>query len=688
MKQSNKRHILGRYALVLLGMIFMSILIIYQTFKTTIVKADLWNQKADSIVSCDSVLFPQRGKILADNGTVLAATLNYYEVRFDWRASGIKPDTLERVLPVLCDSLAQIDNIRTSEEWKDYMLKGREKNSRGFLLFKQVTYTQLERIKKFPFIKKGVVGTRKDVRIKPYGSLAARSVGTAGPLMNAKREIINDKLIHGRNGLEMALDTFLYGIPGVKKRIQLNSGFMNWGVTPATPGYDVTTTINVQLQDIVENELNAMLEETGSKWGTAVLMEVATGEIKAISNLERDSVTGKYVEGVNHAVLRYEPGSVMKPISMMIALEDGVVTDINKPWPTGSEWIYCKRAIRDPHGGAALSARQIIEMSSNIGMSKLTVLYGKYGKDPAKFRDRLEEMGFFEPFNSGIAGELVPLVSRLNNSDSCRVALTRQCFGYSTGIPPLRLLAMYNAIANNGRYVAPHLVKQFSRNGVVDSIVETPVIRERVCSPENAAKLRIMLHDVVWGSHGTARRWLQSDLVEIAGKTGTAYVLDHGQYGSQRRLSFCGFFPYESPKYSCIVLMKGADRGAAASSGMVLKNVALKMYARGYLGSKADYTTAKNESTINPTIYSKSKSRRDEICKAYKISNSCIPKPTTQATTGVPNVKNMNVRDAIAILEARGLKVKLDGTGFVAAQSIAPGEKYQRGQTIILTLRI
>ena len=703
-RKNNKKHIFFRYIFIVAAMVLFSTYIVWGLVKTTVVDAARWNAKADSLLTITKSIEPERGKLLADNGTVLAANLTFNTVRVDF-SDVAKHDTVFRAqLPALCDSLAVFDNSRTPQQWQEELLRaydtqvgkpGKKHRNHAYRLFKRMlTNNEYARVVPFPYFnekfRNGLYCEAEHRRTKPYGTMASRSIGIVG------RDTLSSEQ-HGRAGLEMALDSLLYGKPGVAKRIQLNSGIVDAESVPAVNGYDIMTTINVSLQDIVETELYNMCVETEAEWGTCVLMEVATGEIKAISNLEKLKNGDGYVEGVNHAVLGYEPGSVMKPISMMVALEDGIVSNIDAPMVTGSVWNYEGRPIRDTHGGAQLTPRQIIETSSNIGMSRIIV--SRYASDPGKFHDRLEGMGFFEPMHTGIGGERPPRIPRLGRGRGDRIALTRMAFGYATEIPPLSTLAIYNAIANDGKYVRPRLVKKLSREGEPDSIVPVSYIREQVCSPENARKLRIMLHDVVRGSRGTARRWVQDTHVEIAGKTGTAYVTENGQYTARKRLAFCGFFPYDSPKYSCIVLMSGANRGAAASSGMVLKNVALKMYARGMLGEPPSYAVAGEadgkpvqHDVTSPTFVASAKAELRHILQSglsmrnAKVKVFKTPAPVTPGG-GVPDVRGMSVREAISRLERAGLCVRFNGQGYVASQSLPPGTDYARGQVINLDLR-
>lgn len=707
MKQNNKRHILARYAIVVGMMLLFSTMIAWNLFKTTVVQAAEWNEKANTVLMSTTPIEPERGKLLADDGTVLAANLQYYVLRIDWFTEGIKTDTLMKDIGPLCDSLAVFDNSMTAAQWKQKILSDRKdildapkrvgpdgkkgKKNRAYKLFPyMLTHKEYERVRQFPFLcraknKNGFYTERHNRRIKPYGDMAARSIGNVG-------QDTTSSSIHGRSGLEMALDSLLYGKPGVARNIQLTNGIVRGESVPALCGYDITTTINVQLQDIVENELNYMCIETGARWGTCILMEVATGEIKAISNLELNEETGNYVEGRNHAVLGYEPGSVVKTISMMVALEDGIVTDINAPIATGSDWMYAGRNISDrPHGAATRTPREIIETSSNIGMAKLIVK--DYGQNPGGFRKRLEQMGFFEPFNTGIGGETTPNFPVLGNKNWDKLSLTRQAYGYATTIPPLYTLAMYNAIANDGKFVRPHLVKKLSREGEPDSIIPVTYIRKQVCSAENAQKLRIMLHDVVWGDHGTARHWVKDDKVEIAGKTGTAFTNAGGQYGGQKRLAFCGFFPYDKPKYSCIVLMLGANVGAGASSGMVLKNIARKMYAHGLLGGAADLNDAEKpdgdkDKKNYPTLFaSMNDYAANNIKRGLNVKSAHRFARPAKVEKGVPCVIGLDIRQAIRILEDAGLCVKFTGSGMVTSQSLAAGSSFTRGQQINLHLR-
>ena len=688
-KRKNRDYIMGRYIFIMVGIILVAIAVAVRLFSTTVIHAAEWEAKAESL-NRTRVVEPERGKILADDRTVLAANVNFYVPRLDLRSEGIKEDTLMRYLKPLCDSLAVISPYRTARQWEEqisdaYTHRYTKRGVRSFPIGNKLTYSQLQRMKKFPFIKlgsskSGFYYEEQPRRCNPYGRMAARSIGKIA-YDTVKRRVA------GSSGLERALDDMLYGEPGEASSAQYANSIGLWEHKPAKKGYDVLTTINVALQEIVEQELSAVCKSSEADWGTAVLMEVNTGEIKAISNLKYYPKIDDYMEGENHAVMGYEPGSVMKPISMMMALEDGIVSDLDATIATGHSFAYAHaRPITDSHGMASMRIRDVIAYSSNIGMAK--IILRRYESQPGMFHHRLREMGFFDPLNIGISGETVPVVDSVGNKNWDRVKLSRMAYGYSTLIPPICTLAMYNAIANGGRYVRPRLVQRFMREGEPDSIVPLTYIRDQVCTPGNARKLAEMLRNVV--EYGTGKS-LRNDQVAIAGKTGTCYVTEVGRgYSSKKRLSFCGFFPYENPKYSCIVVMEGANCGAARSSGTVLKNVALKLYSLGMLNNISDFHASEQKSTTRPTFFATAADRSNN---SKLVANAGIKElkrfrsPRNVTDGEVPEVIGLGAREAISRLEAAGLKVKLHGYGYVARQSVRAGTKAEKGVVVELTLR-
>lgn len=706
MKQNNKKHILFRYGLISLFFIFFGILVMIKLFNTTVIEASAWNDRAHRELSRIDTIRPERGNILADNGNILACNLKVYDIKIDLRHNKVK--ALRAIPWAKVDSLAdsldvhypRVKNLHAHPDtFKKYswhtrlrreLEKDPDKRTRALRLARNKTLEDFEKVKSFPFLKdfkgKGfrnpLYKEERNIRMYPYGRMAYRSIGRVNE--NAKT-----RQIHGYSGLEKDLDSLLYGHPGLAKKVALTNGFTNWVATPAIRGYDIRTTIDIDLQDMLEEELHTVCSDSKAEWGTAILMEVKTGEIKAISNIELLE-DGTYGEALNRAVLPFEPGSVMKPISLMIAFEDGLVKSVN-------DQVSCAPFQRtsDPHGAGMKTMKQVIEQSSNPGIAR--VIFKGYEKDPARFHDRLKELGFFEPIRSGIAGECTPRIRKLLPKDSRgnnitmtarHLDLARQAYGYNTELPPLFTLAVYNAIANGGRYVRPHLMKRLIDEHGKDSVIPIQYIRDRICSEETARKVSECIAEVVWGEHGTARA-VRDDRVKVVGKTGTAYPVEKGAYNTaKRRYAFAGFFPYENPQYSCITLVLGpSGTSANRTSGQVVKNMAVKMYSRGKLNNSSSYTTDKKGG--KPIVVGSEKCDNQMLASSIGASGMKHYKTAKDHAHGVvPDVKGYDAPSAVKLLEERGINVKLSGSGYVVAQSIPAGTRARQDQTITLHLRI
>lgn len=706
LKQNNKKHILFRYGLICLFFIIFGVAVMIKLFDTTIIEAKDWNERARRELSRMDTIRPERGNILADNGNILACNLKVYDIKIDLRHNKIKSlraipwtsidslaDSLDVYYPRIKDLHAHPDTF-AKYSWRTRLYRELEKDPdkrpRALRLARNKTLEDFQKIKSFPFMKdfkgKGfrnpVYKEERNIRMYPYGRMAYRSIGRVNE--NSKT-----RQIHGYSGLEKDLDSLLYGKPGLAKKVALTHGITNWVSVPAQRGYDIRTTIDIDLQDLLEEELHNICTESKAEWGTAILMEVKTGEIKAISNIELLD-DGTYGEALNRAVLPFEPGSVMKPISLMIAFEDGLVKSVN-------DMVSCAPFQRtsDPHGSGMKTMKQVIEQSSNPGIAR--VIFRGYEKDPAKFHDRLEELGFFEPIQSGIAGECTPRIRKLLPKDSRgnnitmtarHLDLARQAYGYNTELPPLFTLAVYNAIANGGKFVRPHLMKGLINEDGVDSIIPIRYIRDRICSEETARKVRECIAEVVWGEHGTARA-VRDDRVKVVGKTGTAYPVEKGVYNTaKRRYAFAGFFPYENPQYSCIALVLGpSGTSANRTSGQVVKNMAVKMYSRGKLNNSSYFASDNNGS--KPIIVGSEKCNNQMLASSIGAKGMKHYKTAKDHTHGVvPNVKGYDAPSAVKLLEERGINVKLSGSGYVVAQSIPAGTRTKPDQTITLHLRI
>lgn len=707
---TRRRHIYGRYIIMSAFILILSGLCVVFLINTTVIHAKEWNAKGDSTLSGTIAIPPLRGDILAADGSILATNLHYYNVRIDFRASRINELKYLESIDSLADTLAYYYPERSRAEWYAHLRKPIDKpkkdRSRSYLLLKHIPYAEMMRVKTFPYFRRssnpnrtGFTSERVLLRHYPYHDMARLSIGRVG-------QTAENPEIRGISGLEQALDSVLFGQNGEAEKVLFTHGASYWTTKQPENGATVTTTIDVTMQDILEKELGEMLMECKGEWGSAMIMEVATGDIKAISNLDRDTVGGRgYIEAMNHIVQAYEPGSVIKVISMLTALEDGYA-NLNRVYPIGGSYAYAGgNPIRDTHSPGSLPVSRFIEYSSNIGMTKLIAPH--YEGNLNGFRERLRKIGFFDRFNTGMARERTPYFPTLDPKAGGRVSLSRMIYGYASMVPPLYTCAIYNAIANDGKFVRPRLVKELKLSNGRDSVIPVSYIRESICSPENAAILRKMMHDVVWGEGGTAKG-LRNSVVEIAGKTGTAGIAIErprdkdgkpilssipfkGGYreGKHNRVAFCGFFPYDNPKYTMIVVISDPQGpyGPAPTSGTVLRNVALKLYARGLLDNVSDYK--ENPVQSRPTFYGTNNTGRNGVLRKSLNVESSVALQTSKRSYDrftVPDVTGLGIREALVKIEEAGLTVRFNGTGYVTAIEPPAGTHLAPGGKVSVTL--
>lgn len=705
---TRRLHIHGRYILISALVLALAFTCVVFLINTTVIHADEWRAKGDKSIAGTRAIHPLRGDILAADGSIMATNLHCYNVRIDFHAPRINELHYKNSIDSLADSLALYYTHRTRQQWRDHLYKPlsvkKTDRSRSYLLLKNITKAEVDRLKTFPYFRRSTNPNRTGLTIEkvlvrhyPYREMARLSIGRVG-------QTAENPEVHGISGLEHALDSILYGTEGVATRLQSTRGVMHWHTQPAIDGAHVTTTIDITMQDILEHELGQMLMECKGEWGSAMIMEVGTGDIKAISNLDRTDDGSGYIESRNHIVEAYEPGSVIKVISMLTALEDGYAR-LGAVYPIGSSYAYAGGSpIRDTHSPGSLPVSRFIEYSSNIGMTKLIAPH--YESNLNGFRERLARIGFFDPFHTGMARERTPYFPTLDPKAGGRVSLSRMIFGYATMVPPLYTCAIYNAIANDGRFVRPRLVKKFTFADGTDSIVPLTYIRDSICSAKNAQTLRQMMHEVVWGEGGTAKT-LRNPVVEIAGKTGTAGIaLERplgpdgkpdmkapfkGGYreGKHNRVTFCGFFPYDKPKYTMIVVISDPQGpyGPAPTSGIVMRNMALKLYARGLLDNTSDMADRTQEST--PTLYgTRRPDRAATLHNHLGLTRTAILRTSLDNITAhtVPDVTGLGIREALVRLEEAGLTVQFSGTGYVTAIDPPAGTNLPPGGRVVATL--
>ena len=721
-----------RYSLIAVVMTFIAIAVLGRAFYVMTAERSYWLAVAAQVKKDSVLIEPTRGNILSAGGQQLACNLPEYRIYMDFEAiRESKCDTLwhdaqgkpTKELKALCKGLHKIFPSRSAEEFLQNLEDGYAwksattgKHHRAWPVWKQrIPYMKYTEVKKLPIFKlrqglSGFYAQKFMVRNRPYGPMAASIVGSA-----------YKETGKAYAGLELAYDTVLAGTPGIKHRRKVLNKFINISDTAAVDGEDIVTTIDVSIQDLAERSLKKELIKDNAYTGVAIVMEVATGDIKAMVNLDRDSL-GNYYEGRNHAIADLlEPGSVFKTASILTALEDGFITDTaNCKVDTGYGILEMHGAKMRDHnwhngGYGIINVSRILQVSSNIGVSVLIDKF--YGKNPEKFVAGIHRLGFATdlklPFPEYSAPRIrFPKRDKTGKywSNWSKTALPWMSIGYETQVPPISTLTFYNAIANGGKMVKPRFVTRVEKDGEVVREYPVEVIKEHICSNAALGVIQDILFKVV---HVGLGKTAGSRAFDVSGKTGTAQKAHNGSYKSgivDYLLSFCGYFPSEKPKYSCIVCIQksGLPASGGLMSGQVFHDIAEGIMAKNIrYPSKAakdelsrfvpdvkrgnilaaDYVLSKlgtktnggwNGSYVtgNP-VWGTAKSDDKEV-KLEKVAAT----PKNQ----MPDVIGMGARDAVYILESRGMKVTIRGRGRVMQQSLAHGKPFKRGQKVELIL--
>ncbi|WP_300812428.1 penicillin-binding protein [uncultured Bacteroides sp.] len=703
----NKKNIMTRYFFVMLVMSLAGIAIVVKGALIMFAERQYWQDVADRFVREGVTVKPNRGNILSADGKLMASSLPEYRIYMDFKAGGEKKDTmLMNHLTEICEGLHKIFPDKSAAEFKAHLLKGRRKGSRNYLIYpRRISYIQYKEAKRLPVFnlnkyKGGFHELAYNQRKKPFGSLAARTLG----------DLYADTAQGAKNGIELAFDTLLKGQDGITHRQKVMNKYLNIVDRPPVDGCDIISTIDVGMQDICEKALVDKLKELNASVGVAVLMEVQTGEVKAIVNMMKAG-DGNYYEMRNNAISdMLEPGSTFKTASIMVALEDGKITpDTEVDTGNGVMNMYGSK-MRDHNwhrgGYGKINVTRILEVSSNVGVSYLIDKY--YKNDPQKYVDGLKRMSLDQPLHLQIPGEGTPNIKGPKERYFAKTTLPWMSIGYETQIPPINTLTFYNAIANNGVMVRPKFVKAAVKDGEVIKEYPTEIINPKICSDHTLAQIRDILRKVV--SQGLAKP-AGSKQFAVSGKTGTAQI-SQGAAGykagrTNYLVSFCGYFPSEAPKYSCIVAIQ--KPGLPASGGLMAGSVFSKIAERVYAKDLRLDLSAAIDSTTNVIPAVKSGDMKEAL---YVLNELDIPvqnqtaaqqgsewwghtqsAPTavilqgqTPAAGTVPSVIGMGAKDAVYLLEKQGLKVRLNGVGKVKRQSIAGGSTLRKGQTIALTL--
>lgn len=724
-----RRNILGRYGIVVSFLLLFCVMIIVSAGKIVFTtEGKRWREVGErETVIKDRVILPKRGNIYTYDGKLLATSEPLYSVYMDFWAEGMKEDTLMKYIGDLSVALAKKFPDRTASQYKNLIVNGwklrekeerqiRDNTARGIdkkvtlksryvrIVRPDISYVDLKEIRTYPFLnqrsnRSGLIAEEKNARKRPFGNLANRTVGN----------VYKDLEKGGASGLEMKYDSLLRGVEGVKSRQKIQGRWTDIEEIAAKDGYDIVTTLDADIQDITERALRAKLEETSAESGTAIIMETRTGEIKGIANLDR-MTNGGYAEG-NPNAFSYmnEPGSTFKTVTVMVALDDGLITPTDSFHVGNGLFQYNGKWVRDHYWRQGrdrgyLTVREGIEISSNVVMSKIVLQ--AYGNNPERFVKGIDRIGLRKKLTWDVPLNGIEGTSSIRFPDDkvnywSKTTLPWMSFGYESKVPPVYMLMFYNGIANGGKMIKPFIAKTLLKDGKVMERYRAEVVNEKMCKDSTLIQIQEMLVGVI--ENGTAKV-VQSNYFSIAGKTGTAQIASGGGY-SDYYVSFCGYFPAENPQYTCFVGIRrprGVPSGGG-QAGMVFKNIAEQTYVRRTRLSagevRMDSTLQKmpvvkngnweNSQTVLSMLNFKSATvdSASDWVKVKYDSTAYRPQALVLAKNTVPSVMGMGARDAVYLLEKSGLRVNLTGSGKVVSQSFAPESKLVRGTTISITLQ-
>lgn len=689
------------YQFLLLFAIIVAARIIYVQF----FKKDI--KSGAEIAFRDKPTEPVRGDILDKKGRLLASSIPYYKVRIDCTVS--EKDTFDKYVDGLSRALAGFYKEKTEAQYKKLLTEGRANNKRYLNISRRLLdYSELQQVKEFPLFNKGannggIIVEEEYKRKYPYGRTAFRTIG-----------FINSE---GRGtGIESSWDYYLKGTPGKQIYQRLTGG--EWvpvnseNNLPPKDGYDIRTTIDIDLQEAVENALKEQLTKGYNVEGaTAVVMERRTGAIRAIANLKNDG-KGGFDESLNYAVSQAtEPGSVLKLVTLVAVLEDGKETLESIVDGGNGTWVYQGQRVTDSHAVGVQTVKGAFAHSSNVCFAKIATR--NYAGNPKEFVNRIQNMKLGEKFHLDIQGEGTAVIHSPDWENWTPGTLASMGFGYGLLITPLHTLTFYNAIANDGRMMKPYFIESYEKDGHVVKKFKPQEISGSICSKKTAEKAREALRAVVTDGTG---KMMNKEVFHISGKTGTARMAFEGggyERGGLRQYqaTFCGFFPSENPEYSVIVVLySGKTAGSfygATQAGPPFLQIARFIYANTPAWNEKLDGSQKNHKKSNPDVASgmgeASKrvlasipvTNRNEIISGINNNrwvtfssdtNAVSVEPLEMAKDSLVSVKGMGLKDAIYILENQGYKVKFTGHGKVVSQTPQAGCDLPKGETVTLQL--
>ncbi len=708
-----RREIVVRFGIIYLLIAFCFVLVVWKMVQIQFVEGEEWMKLAEKQKITDIIVKPKRGNIYAADGRLLASSIPTYYIYMDTRVPALRLENGELFhsnIDSLSLALSDFFGDRTPYEYRQLLRKGYDRQTGNLLIYpKRISYSQLKELRKLPLfrlgrMKSGLIEREYVRRVKPFGSLASRTIG----------DVYADEVKGGRSGLEASFNDVLVGVNGVSTRQKVANKYIETMEVQPVDGMDVISSIDVELQDIAEKALRDTIDGIGAVSGTVVVMEVATGAIRAMVNLDRNPDTGEYYESTNHALRdRIEPGSTFKIASLMAVLDEGKYSLTDEFDIHHGIYPIANRIMRDHNahrgGYQRLSVEEIIQASSNVGTAQMVM--GTFGNNPAKFIEKLYSYRLNDSLPIQMKGVAKPWIKHPKKDKDLWYATSLPwiSIGYETKIPPIYSLTFFNAIANNGKMVKPLFVHEIRKNGMTVKTFEPEVMVNQICKPSTLKDVQKAMRGVVEGKYATARN-VKSNIVTVAGKTGTALVAQGaaGYRAGQTKynVSFAGYFPAENPKYSCIVVLNAPSGipSGGRMAGAVFKEVAERTTI---LKSNRTPEDLKNDTLrIEPHWPVSSGGNNLAVRKVLTqlemplaVSECNWVKPSETPIDQVqmeefklpkgliPDVTGMGARDAAYLLGNLGMEVRMKGRGKVVAQSRKPGTALGEGGVIEIQLQ-
>jgi len=686
-----KQDILWRVYLSFLGMVVLGVIILGKIFIIQHIQGNYWRSMADSLQERYVTMDAERGTIYSDDGEMLSTSVPFFDIHLDMMADGLRADQgklFRENVDSLAIGLAELFRDHSASWYRSFLWKAYRSRERYLLFKKDVdlkTYQQLQQLPLFRLgrYRSGMIAEMHEKRINPYGLLANRTIGLWRPnAPNVGLEATYDSVLRGKDGRQL-----------VRKVAAGTYAPVDGYTLEPENGKDIVTTIDVYIQDIAEQALYQMLDSVQAQYGTCVVMEVKTGQIKAIANLGRQP-DGSYWEDYNYAMINTEPGSIFKLATLIAVLEDHLVTPQTRINLYRGELKFGNRTVYDAekHNETWVTVTRALDLSSNVGFSQLAYLYKDH---PMKFIQHLRALRLDRKTGIDLIGEQQPLIKTPQSRTWSATTLPWMGFGYEVLVSPLQMLTLYNAVANDGWMMKPYLVKSIEEYGTPVQTFSPEKI-EKICSDTVLHQVQQMLRTVV--TDGTARKPFQGAPYSVAGKTGTALVAD-GRAGYSNKVyqsSFVGYFPADDPQYSCIVVVRsqphpriyyGADVAAP-----VFRRIADQLYA---LHQGPDATPRMPEPRVDSIRWGvRTLSTRARLLAGNwpAVPVYALDKQSTTTSADrladdrMPDLTGVGLRDAVRLLENKGLKVSFTGAGRVVKQSLPAGTPIRPGQQIQLIL--